>query len=189
LRLLSSNKIFDYYTDLLILLKFNHLLIMQKQIFSFLFMALLAFGMFSCKEKDEPTPSKTPEELAIEELTSGSSQIWTVAGGGTVTRDGNSVTSTYQTFELTLTANSSSKTYSTINSGDLFDANGNWSFVTGGLDKLLFTGSKPAANNEISWTRTGDNLVLRFSIVAPGARQLGTAAVLGSYVFTLKKKP
>jgi len=76
----------------------------------------------------------------------------------------------------------------TINNNDLFDANGNWSFVTGGLDKLLFTGSKPAANTEISWTRKGDNLVLRFSIVAPGARQLGTAAVLGNYVFTLKKK-
>lgn len=160
----------------------------RKLILSLLTVGLLAFCLFSCKEKDEPTPNKTPEELAIEELTSGSSQVWTVAGGGTVTRDGNSVTNTFQTFELTLSANSSSKTYTTINSGDLFDANGNWSFVAGGLDKILFTGSKPAANNQISWTRTGDNLVLRFSIVAPGARQLGTAAVLGSYVFTLKKK-
>lgn len=163
---------------------------MQKQIFSFLFFGLVAFGIFSCDdEKDDPTPTKTPEELAIEELTSGSSQIWMVAGGGSVIRDGRSETNIYQTFELTLAANSSSKTYGTVNSNDLFDANGNWSFVTGGLDKLLLTGSKPASNTEISWTRTGDNLVLRFSIVAPDARQLGTAAVLGSYVFTLKKKP
>ena len=162
---------------------------MQKQIFSILLFGLVVLGIFSCKDKkDDPTPNKTPEELAIEELTSGSSQIWTIAGGGSVIRDGRSETNIYQTFELTLAANSSSKTYVTINSNDLFDANGNWSFVTGGLDKLLLTGSKPVANNEISWTRTGDNLILRFSIVAPGARKLGTAAVLGNYVFTLKKK-
>jgi len=162
---------------------------MQKQLFSILLFGLVTFGIFSCKDKkDDPTPTKTPEELAIEELTGGSSQIWVVAGGGSVVRDGASETSVYQSFELTLSANSSSKTYSTVNSNDLFDANGNWSFVPGGLDKLLLTGSKPVANNEISWTRTGDNLILRFSIVAPGARQLGTAAVLGNYVFTLKKK-
>jgi hypothetical protein len=163
---------------------------MQKQVFNFLIIGLLAFGIFSCKEKkDDPTPNKTPEELAIEELTGGSSQVWTIAGGGTVIRDGKSETNIYQTFELTLSATSSSKTYGTINGNDLFDANGNWSFVTGGLDKLLFTGTKPVANNEISWTVTGDNLVLTFSIVAPESRQLSTAAVLGSYVFTLKKKP
>lgn len=161
---------------------------MQQKLLTFLLVGLVAFGMFSCGEDAPTPPSKTPEELAIEELTSGSSQIWTIAGGGSVIRDGRSETNIYQTFELTLAANSSSKTYVTINNNDLFDANGNWSFVTGGLDKLLFTGSKPASNTEISWTRTGDNLVLRFSIVAPGARQLGTAAVLGNYVFTLKKK-
>jgi hypothetical protein len=162
---------------------------MQKQISRFLLLGLLTFGIFSCKDKkDDPTPNKTPEELAIEELTGGSSQIWTIAGGGTVIRDGRSETNIYQTFELTLAANSSSKTYTTINSNDLFDANGNWSFVAGGLDKILLTGSKPVANNQISWTRTGNDLILRFSIVAPGARQLGTAAVLGNYVFTLKKK-
>ena len=163
---------------------------MQQKLLNFLLLGLLAFGVFSCKEKkDDPTPSKTPEELAIEELTGGSSQIWTIAGGGTVIRDGRSETNIYQTNELTLAANSSSKTYVTVNNNDLFDSNGNWSFVTGGLDKLLFTGSKPASNTEISWTRTGDNLILRFSIVAPSGRQLATAAVLGDYVFTLKKKP
>lgn len=161
---------------------------MQQKLLTFLLVGLVAFGMFSCGEDAPSTPSKTPEELAIEELTSGTSQIWTIAGGGSVFRDGRSETNIYQTFELTLAANLSNKTYVTVNSNNLFDPNGNWSFVTGGLDKLLFTGSNPAANTEISWTRTGDNLVLRFSIVAPGARQLGTAAVLGSYLFTLKKK-
>jgi hypothetical protein len=163
---------------------------MQKPLFSYLLIGLLAFGIFSCQEKkDDPTPTKTPEELAIQDLTGGSSQAWVVAGGGSVIRDGRSETNIYQTFELVLAANSSSKTYTSINNNDLFDPNGNWSFVTNDLGKIVLTGTKPASGNEISWTQTSDDLILKFTISAPGGRQIPNGAVIGSYTFNLKKKP
>lgn len=142
---------------------------------------------FSCKEKKEVDPPKTPEELAIEDLTGGASLTWAVAGGGTVTRDTKPETDIYQNFEITFSS-VSGKTYTSVNANDLFDAGGNWSFVTGSLDKIMLEGSKPAANVAISFTRTGNNLVLTFNIVAPGGRTLPNAAVAGNYVFTLVKK-
>ncbi|MDX5479238.1 MAG: hypothetical protein LPJ98_12370, partial [Cyclobacteriaceae bacterium] len=74
---------------------------MQKLFFNLAILALTVFGTMSCKEKkSDPEPQKTPEELAIEDLTSGSSQVWTVAGGGSVVRDGRSETNIYQNFEI-----------------------------------------------------------------------------------------
>lgn len=162
---------------------------MQKLVLSFFVLGFLSLMVFSCKEKkDDPTPTKTPEELAIDDLTGGSSQAWVIAGGGSVIRDGRSETNIYQTFEIVLAANSSSKTYTTINSNDLFDSNGNWSFANNDLGKIILTGSRPVSGNEISWTQTSNDLILKFTISAPGGRQLPNAAVIGSYTFNLKKK-
>jgi hypothetical protein len=161
---------------------------MQKIVLSLIISGFLAFSLFSCKEKkDDPTPSKTPEELAIEDLTGGSSQVWAIAGGGSVIRDGRSETNIYQTFEITFASSGSNKTYNTINSNDLFDPNGNWSFVGTNLDKISLSGNKPASEREISFTRTGNDLRLVFSITVPGA-ELPNGAVAGNYTFNLKKK-
>lgn len=143
--------------------------------------------VFSCKEKGEVDPPKTPEELAIQDLTGTGTIIWAIAGGGSVDRDGRNETSVYQTFELTLNS-VPGKTYTSINGADLFDAGGSWAFVTGSLDKIILDGSKPAAKIPISFTRTGDNLILTFSIVAPSGRTMPNGAVAGNYRFTLKKK-
>jgi hypothetical protein len=158
------------------------------------FLPLLQFVLIfsllvACKEKEEETPviNKTPEQLATEALTGTGTAQWTVAGGGSVTRDGQNVTSTYATFELTLNAGTS-KTYSTKNGGELFDANGNWSFAGTNFDKIILTGTKAAAKREISFTQTGTTLRLDFRVPLPGARVDATSALAGSYVFNLVKK-
>jgi hypothetical protein len=160
---------------------------------NFRFLSFLKFVLFfsllvACKEKGEdPVTKKTPEQLATEALSGTGTAQWTVAGGGSVTRDGQNVTSTYATFELIFNAGTS-KTYSTKNGGELFDANGNWSFAGTNFDKLILTGSKPAATREISFTQTGTTLRLDFRIPLPGARVDGTSALSGNYTFNLVKK-
>jgi hypothetical protein len=134
-----------------------------------------------------PTPPKTPEQLATEALTGTGTLTWALAGANSVTRDGTNVTDLYTDFELILNSGST-KTYTSRNNNDLFDTSGNWSFAGTNFDKLTLTGTKPAAGREISFTRTGDNLRLTFTIPAPGARISGVFAVAGSYVFNLNKK-
>ncbi|MCM0041128.1 MAG: hypothetical protein NBV61_00035 [Algoriphagus sp.] len=160
---------------------------MTSRFFTLAAFALIFTLVVSCKEKEEPVPQKTPEELAKAALTGSGTAQWTVAGGGSVTRDGQSVTSTYATYELFLNAGTV-KTYSTKNGGELFDANGNWSFVGTNFDKFVFTGTKPAATREISFTQTGTTLRLEFRIPAPGARVDGNASLSGNYTFNLVKK-
>lgn len=159
---------------------------MKKLIFSMLVWSLTAAFIFSCEEKTvDPPTQKTPEELAIEDLTGGSSQAWTVAGGGSVIRDGRSETNIYQTFEIIFAANETSRTYQTFNSNNLFEGNGTWVFAGSSIDKIILSGSAPVSGQEISFTRTGNDLRLQFSIPLPATN---TGAVAGSYVFNLKRK-
>jgi hypothetical protein len=161
---------------------------MKSTLLKILIVALVSLIFQACGEdKPTPTPPKTAEQLATEALTGTGTQNWGIAGGGSVTKNGALVTDLYSTFELTLTAGTT-KTYSTKNNNDLFDNSGNWSFAGTNFDKFLLTGSKPVAGREISFTRTGDNLRLEFTIPLPGARLNGTMAVAGTYVFTLLKK-
>jgi hypothetical protein len=152
----------------------------------FVFVAFAAI-IQSCGD-DKPTPpQKTAEELAIEALTGTSTLTWETFGGGSVKKDGAIITDLFQNFELTLSS-SSSKTYISKNNNDLFDPSGSWSFSGTNFDKFILNGSKPAAGREISFTRTGDNLKLIFTISAAGARTNGTFAVAGTYEFDLLKK-
>jgi len=151
--------------------------------------------LFSCKEKGEnPDTKKTPEQIATEALSGTGTAKWTVAGGGSVTRDGQNVTNTYATFEVFFNAgasglnSSTSKTYSTKNGGEIFDDNGTWYFAGTNFDKLILTGIKPAATREISFTQIGTTLRFDFRIPLPGARVDGTSALAGNYTFNLVKK-
>lgn len=134
-----------------------------------------------------PTPQKTAEQLATEALTGTGTLTWGISGGGSVQRDGATVTDQYSNFDLILNSGSN-QTYTTRNNNDLFDASGNWAFAGTNFDKFTLKGTKPAAEREISFTRTGDNLRLSFTIPAPGARINGIFAVAGNYVFNLTKK-
>jgi hypothetical protein len=159
---------------------------------NFRFLSLLQFVLIfsllvACKETgEEPVTKKTPEQLATESLTGTGTAQWT-AVGGSITKDGQNVTSTYPAFELIINAGTS-KTYSTKNGGELFDANGNWSFAGTNFDKFILAGIKPAATREISFTQTGTTLRLDFRVPLPGARVDGTSALAGNYVFNLVKK-
>jgi hypothetical protein len=161
---------------------------MKSHFYTFFLLSLIFFGTTSCDpDKPTPAPQKTPEQIATEALSGSGTQTWGVAGGGSVTRDGRTVTDIYTSFELVINSGTS-KTYSTKNNNDLFDANGNWSFAGTNFDKIQLTGAKPVAGREISFTQTGNTLRLDFSVPVPGARMNGQQAVAGSYSFVLQKK-
>lgn len=160
---------------------------MNIRFWSFFAYSLFFTLVLSCKEKENPVSKKSPEQIATEALTGTGTTQWTVAGGGSVIRDGQNVTPTYASFELFLNSGTS-KTYSTLNPAELFDANGNWNFSGINFDKIILTGSKPAATREISFTQTGTTLRLEFRIPTPGARVDGNASLTGNYTFNLVKK-
>ena len=151
-------------------------------------LVIVVVGLQACGGDDPtPTPPKSAEQIATEALTGSGTQAWTVSGGGKVTKGALDVTNLYPTFDLVLTS-VPSNTYTSANSDELFDANGSWSFAGSNFDKITLTGTKPAAGREISFTQSGSNLKLMFSIPAPGARINGQLAVAGDYVFDLIKK-
>ncbi|MEN2280939.1 hypothetical protein AAGF08_02290 [Algoriphagus sp. SE2] len=154
------------------------------KVFAFIAILVIVQG---CGDDTPDPPQKTAEELAVEALTGTGSLTWETSGGGTVKRDGVLVTDNFQNFELTLSS-TSSKTYTSRNSNELFDASGTWSFAGSSFNKFILSGVKPAAGREISFTRNADNLKLIFTISAPGARINGTFAVAGTYEFDLLKK-
>lgn len=161
---------------------------MKIQLWKITLAVLVVMGMQACGgDGPEPTPPKTPEQLATEALTGTGTQAWGIAGGGKVTRGGSDVTDLYPTFELILNSGSA-KTYTSRNNNDLFDLNGNWAFAGTNFDKITLTGTKPAASREMSFTQSGTALKLVFSIPAPGARINGQFAIAGDYVFDLVKK-
>ncbi len=157
---------------------------MRLNLWKTAFFLVFVLSIQACGDDPTPNPTKTAEEIATEALTGSGTQAWTTVGGGKVTKGGVDVTSQYATFELTLTS-TTSKSYTSKNSGDLFDASGTWSFAGSNFDKIMLTGTKPAAGREMSFTQSGSNLKLVFSIPAPGAR---VNAVAGDYVFDLVKK-
>lgn len=158
---------------------------MQKTVLVSILSCLFFLG--SCGGNDGPDNpgEKTAEQVAIESLTGGSSIIWTVANGGSVTKDGQNLTADYAGFELRLISGASNKTY-TSTPNPLFDQNGSWSFAGGNYDKIQLTGAQPAAGKEISFTRTDDRLTLAFTVPMPSNARV--TALAGSYLFELVKK-
>jgi hypothetical protein len=65
----------------------------------------------------------------------------------------------------------------------LVDASGNWEFVGTNFDKIRLTGSKPAAQVDISYTKNGQDIILVFSgPTPPGGR---VASLTGNYEIKL----
>lgn len=161
----------------------------MKSLFFRLFLfPLVVIAIQSCGgDNPEPEPIKTPQQIATEALTGSDSQTWGIDGGGSVVRDGVTVTDLYLGFELVLKSGSG-KTYTSKNNNDLFDALGSWSFAGPNFDKFMLSGIKPAAGREISFTQNNSSLTLTFTIPAPGARVNGIMAVAGTYTFNLLKK-
>jgi hypothetical protein len=132
----------------------------------------------SCGEKETP---KTPKELALEKLSGDLGFNYTLGTTGSVKRNQVDETCFYPGFSIRLLC--TTKSYTTTGATDLFDASGNWEFVGTNFDKIRLTGTKPAAQVDISYTKTGKDLVLVFSVpTTPGGR---VASLIGNYEIKL----
>lgn len=138
----------------------------------------------ACTDGTTDTPKKSAEEVAIESLagTEGS-QVWALADGGSVSKDGTIVTNDFEGFKIRFISNNTGKTYTSENSNLLFDSNGNWAFTGSNFDKIILSGIQPASNKEISFTKSQENLRLEFVVPAP--QNARVSALAGFYVFDL----
>lgn len=156
----------------------------------FLLLGLASWIFFSCSNDDDDGPRKTPEQIAIEALAGSSEQTWTVSGGGSVSRDGTSLTNNYANFEIKFrNRGSAGLNYETTGSGGLFDASGSWSLEGESYNRLRLTGIQPVANRDISYDKQGGDLRLEFTVPPPASAGGRVEALVGFYVFTLKPKP
>jgi hypothetical protein len=146
----------------------------MKKLFPLL---LLCFYFFaSCGEKE-----KSPEELALEKLSGETGITYTLGTTGYVKRNQVDESKFYPNLNLKLQG--TSKTYTVSGADDLFDASGNWEFVGTNFDKIRLTGSKPAAQVDISYTKNGTDLILVFSVPTPTGGRV--ASLTGNYEIKL----
>ncbi|EPR71259.1 hypothetical protein [Cyclobacterium qasimii] len=155
---------------------------MRTLVSSYLIFILFVFTACTSSETEEP--KKTAEEIATALLTGASgSQTWSLENGGSVSKDGSTVTADFSGFEIRFIANNAGKTYTSINSNLLFDTNGNWAFSGANFDKIILSGIQPASNKEISFTKNQEKLRLEFVVPAPQNARVN--ALAGFYVFDL----
>ena len=148
----------------------------MKKLCYLLFLSVWFFT--ACGEKIDP---KTPEELAIEKLSGDLGTNYTLGTTGYVKRNQQNESQFYPGFSIRLIGNS--KSYTITGAPDLFDTSGNWEFVGTNFDKIRLTGSKPASQVDISFTKNGQELVLVFSVpTPPGGR---VASLTGNYEIKL----
>lgn len=163
---------------------------MKRYNLPFIFVGIAALFFFSCQGDDDGDPQQTPRERAIAVLAGNDEITWTVAGGGSVSRDGTSQTANFADFEITFrNRGSAGLNYQTTGGTGLFDASGNWTLEGEDYELLRLTGIQPAANKNIQYSNQGGDLRLEFTVTNPTAENARTQALLGFYVFTLKRKP
>jgi len=148
----------------------------MNKLFPFLFLCFICLA--SCGEKEAP---KTPEEQALEKLSGDLGFNYTLGTAGYVKR--NQVDETRFYPGLSIRLQGTTKSYTTTGATDLFESSGNWEFVGTNFDKIRLTGSKPASQVDISYTKTGKDLILVFSVpTPPGGR---VASLTGNYEIKL----
>jgi hypothetical protein len=148
----------------------------MNKLFPFLFLCFICLA--SCGEKETP---KTPEELALEKLSGDLGTSYTLGTTGYVKR--NQVDETRFYPGLTIRLDGKTKSYTTTGATDLFESSGNWEFVGTNFDKIRLTGSKPASQIDISYTKNGQELLFVFSVpTPPGGR---VASLTGNYEIKL----
>lgn len=141
-----------------------------------LFLFIVCF--VSCGEKEN---LKTPEELAIEKLSGPQGFTYTLGSTGYVKRNQVDESQFYPGLSFRLVG--TTKTYTSNGVSDLFEGSGNWEFVGTNFDKIRLTGSKPASQVDISYTKNGQELVLLFSIPTPSGGRV--ISLTGTYEIKL----
>ena len=149
----------------------------MKKLFPIL---LLCLGLLISACGEEP---KTPEELALEKISGAQGFTYTLGTTGYVKRNQVDESKFYPGLSLRLVG--TTKSYTSSGAPDLFDASGNWEFVGTNFDKIRLTGSKPAAQVDISYTKNGQELVLVFSVPTPQGGRV--AALTGNYEIKLSE--
>ena len=135
---------------------------------------LFCLGLLASSCGEDP---KTPEEIALEKLSGVQGFTYTLGTSGYVKR--NQVDESKFYTGLSIRLQGTTKSYTTSGAPDLFDASGNWEFVGTNFDKIRLTGSKPASQVDISYTKNGQELLLVFSVpTPPGGR---VASLTGNY--------
>ena len=138
---------------------------------------LLCLGLLASCAED----AKTPEELALEKLSGDLGTNYTLGTTGYVKR--NQVDESRFYPGLSIRLDGTTKSYTSSGATDLFESSGNWEFAGTNFDKIRLTGSKPASQVDISFTKNGQDLILVFSVpTPPGGR---VAALTGSYEIKL----
>ena len=139
---------------------------------------LLCLGLLASACGEDP---KTPEEIALEKLSGAQGFTYTLGTTGYVKRNQVDESSFYPGLSLRLEG--TAKSYTSTGASDLFEGSGNWEFVGTNFDKIRLTGSKPASQVDISFTKNGQELVLVFSVpTPPGGR---VASLTGNYEIKL----
>ena len=147
----------------------------MKKLFPFLFLCL---GLLASACGEDP---KTPEEIALEKLSGVQGITYTLGTTGYVRRNQVDESKFYPGLSIQLQG--TTKAYTTTGGTDLFEPSGNWEFVGTNFDKIRLTGTKPASQVDISYTKNGQELILVFSVpTPPGAR---VASLTGNYEIKL----
>jgi len=144
----------------------------------FVLFLLLCLGLLISSCGEEP---KTPEELALEKISGAQGFTYTLGTTGYVKRNQVDESKFYPGLSLRLVG--TTKSYTSSGAVDLFDASGNWEFVGANFDKIRLTGSKPASQVDISYTKNGQELVLVFSVPTPPGVYM--ASLTGNYEIKL----
>lgn len=139
---------------------------------------LFCLGLLASACGEDP---KTPEEIALEKLSGAQGFTYTLGTTGYIKRNQVDESKFYPGFSIQLVG--TTKSYTTSGAPDLFDASGNWEFVGANFDKIRLTGSKPASQVDISYTKNGQELVLVFSVPSPPGGRV--AALTGNYEIKL----
>ena len=116
-----------------------------------------------------------PQEERLNELTA----TWSV---NSVVNDGSDVTNQYTGFSLTITGN---KTYSTLNGGNPWPANGTFDFVNETTtDRVLRDDGVTLQIRSI----TASSLELVFSVTSVRGQSAGAEGITGDFTFNLQKQ-
>lgn len=145
--------------------------------FSFLVVSFV--WLVSCGEEVKPQTSQVPsiEKLALEKLAGTSGITYSLGNNGYIKRNQADESRFYTNFNLRFIG--SSKSYTSTGASDLFESSGTWEFVGSNFDKIKLSGSKPASQVDISYTKNGQDLVLVFSVPSPPVGRV--TALAGNY--------